>query len=106
AAATLAACASPCPTPNAAPTVTSFTCEDGSSMRVTFTHSPERALIEQEGYIALNLPARIVGSGLRLSTGTAERRGHGAEADWSRPGAAQTTCREATTPGTAAGTPM
>jgi hypothetical protein len=64
-------------------------------MRVTFTHNPERALVEQEGYTSLNLPARIVGSGFRFSDGTAELRGHGAEADWSRPGAAQTTCHEA-----------
>ena len=67
-------------------------------MRVTFSHGPERALVEQEGYVALNLPARIVGSGFRFSDGTAELRGHGASVDWSRPGAAQTTCREVQAP--------
>jgi|GEM_PF-1804881 len=98
AAAALAGCASPCPTPNAAPTTALFSCDDGSRMRVTFTHNPERALVEQEGYIALNLPSRILGSGFRFSDGTAELRGHGSDAGWSRPGAAQTICHELQTP--------
>ena len=99
----LAACASPCPTPETAPTSASFACDDGSTMHVTFTHGPERALIEQEGYIALNLPARIVGSGFRYSDGAAELRGRTSEARWNRPGAAETICREVQTPVAPAG---
>jgi putative lipoprotein len=106
AAVALAACTTPCPAPNAAPTTASFTCDDGSRMSVTFSHNPERALVEQEGYVALNLPARIVGSGFRFSDGTAELRGHGSDAGWSRPGAAQTTCHEAQTPGGGPITPL
>jgi hypothetical protein len=72
-------------------------------MHVTFTHGPERALVEQEGYVALNLPARIVGSGFRYSDGTAEFRGRPSEAHWTRPGAAETICREVQTPVAPAG---
>jgi hypothetical protein len=93
----LAACATPCPSPDTAPTVSNFTCEDGSTMRVTFTHHPDRALIEQEGYTSLNLPARIIGSGFRFSDGGAEFRGRGSQAEWMRPGAAETTCHETST---------
>jgi hypothetical protein len=67
-------------------------------MHVTFTHGPERALVEQEGYIALNLPERIVGSGFRYSDGAAELKGRPSEAHWTRPGAAETICREVETP--------
>lgn len=90
----LAACASPCPTPQTAPTSASFSCQDGSTMHVTFTHAPERALIEQDGYTALNLPMRIVGSGFRYSDGAAELKGRTNEAHWTRPGGAETICRE------------
>lgn len=90
----LAACASPCPTPDTAPTSANYSCEDGSTMHVTFTHQPERALIEQEGFVALNLPERIVGSGFRYADGAAELRGRPSEAHWTRPGAEETICRE------------
>lgn len=99
----LAACASPCPTPESAPTSANFSCEDGSTMHVTFTHAPERALVEQEGYVALNLPARIVGSGFRYSDGAAELSGRTTEAHWTRAGAAETICREVQTPVASAG---
>ena len=72
-------------------------------MHVTFTHGPERALVEQEGYIALNLPARLIGSGFRYSDGAAELRGRTTEAHWTRPGAAETICREVQSPVAPAG---
>jgi membrane-bound inhibitor of C-type lysozyme len=103
AALSLAACASPCPAPLSEPTTSNFACDDGSTMRVTFTHGPERALVEQEGYIALNLPARIVGSGFRYSDGAAELKGRTSEAHWARPGAAETVCREVQSPAPTAG---
>ena len=90
----LAACQTPCPAPQAESTQKRFACEDGSEMSVTFTTAPETALVEQEGYTPLSLPARISGSGYRYVEGGAELRSRGMEVMWARPGALETTCRE------------
>lgn len=86
----LAACQTPCPAVNTEPTVSNFVCEDGSELRVTFT--PEQAVIEQEGYVTLSLPARGVGTGYRYADQGAELRGRAVDARWTRPGAAETLC--------------
>jgi hypothetical protein len=86
----LAACQTPCPAVDTAPTTQSFTCEDGSALRVTFT--PAQAVVEQEGYVTLTLPARGVGGGYRYSANGAELRGRSVSAQWTRPGAAETLC--------------
>ena len=59
----LAACQTPCPAVNTEPTVSNFTCEDGSALRVTFT--PTQATVEQEGYVTLTLPSRTSGGAYR-----------------------------------------
>ncbi len=94
AAAALAACQTPCPPADTGPRVVRFLCEDGSNLSVTFSGSPDSARVEQEGYTALVLPARIAGSGYRYMDGGAELRGRGMEVMWVRPGAPETTCRE------------
>jgi hypothetical protein len=86
----MASCQTPCPAVNTAPTVSNFTCEDGSALRVTFT--PTQAVVEQEGYVTLTLPARGVGGGYRYSANGAELRGRSVNAQWTRPGAAETLC--------------
>jgi membrane-bound inhibitor of C-type lysozyme len=88
-----AACQTPCPAPNAEPVTRAYACDDGSTLQVTFTRAPEMAHIEQEGYLPVDLPARITGLGYRYSDGGAELRGHAGETLWSRPGAAETACR-------------
>lgn len=86
----LTACQTPCPAVNTEPVVSNYTCEDGSALRVTFT--PTQAVVEQEGYVTLTLPARGAGTGFRYSVNGAELRGRSAEAQWTRPGAAETLC--------------
>ncbi|HYD74379.1 MAG TPA: MliC family protein [Candidatus Binatia bacterium] len=86
----LAACQTPCPAVNTEPTVSNFTCEDGSALRVTFT--PTQATVEQEGYVTLTLPSRTSGGAYRYSANGAELRGRAANAQWTRPGAAETLC--------------
>lgn len=94
AAALLAACQTPCPAPQAQSRQVRFTCEDGANLRVTFTTSPDVALVEEEGYTPLSLPARISGSGYRYVDGGAELSSGGMQVAWTRPGALETTCRE------------
>lgn len=94
AAAFLAACQTPCPAPQSTATQKRFACADGSEISVRFTTAPETALVEQEGYTAISLPARIAGSGYRYVEGGAELRGRGMEVTWVRPGALETVCRE------------
>jgi hypothetical protein len=94
----LAACQTPCPAPDTGPTNTSFRCEDGSVLNVTFTHNPDAARVAQEGYITVDLPVRVTGSGFKYADDGAELRGRGREATWTRPGAAETICQEVTTP--------
>lgn len=93
--AVLAAWATPWPDTVAGSVTTDFTCEDGSSLRVTFTESPAAARVEQEGYTALDLPARATAGGYRYADGGSELRGRGVEVRWARPGAAETICRRA-----------
>lgn len=91
---TLAACQTPCPAPEEGPTRARFACEDGSALDVTFTRGPDTAIVRQEGYTELVLPARISGSGYRYVEGGDELRGRGMEVMWAREGAEETTCRE------------
>ncbi|MBL8544942.1 MAG: MliC family protein [Hyphomonadaceae bacterium] len=90
----LAACQTPCPSPQTGPVNTSFRCEDGSLLNVTFTRNPGSARISQEGYVVVDLPERVTGSGYRYNGNGAELRGHSNEARWTRPGAAETVCLE------------
>jgi hypothetical protein len=92
----LTACQTPCPAPETGPINTSFRCEDGSLLAVTFTRNPDAARIAQEGYVTVDLPARVTGSGYRYAANGAELRGRANEARWTRPGAAETICTEAT----------
>ncbi len=71
-----------------------FVCDDESEIVVNFSRSPDTAQILQEGYAPLTLPARIVGSGFRYGQEGAELRGRGSVVNWTRPGAAETLCRE------------
>ncbi len=86
----LAACATPCPTVAEAVTTT-FRCEDGSDLRVTFL--PDQATVVQEGYVTLTLPSRVAGGGFRYAGNGAELKGRASESRWTRPGAAETLCR-------------
>jgi hypothetical protein len=86
----LAACQTPCPAVNTEPALLDFACEDGSTLHVTMT--PTQAVIEQEGYVTLTLPARGAGGGYRYSANGAELRGRSVNAQWRRPGAAETLC--------------
>ena len=91
----VAACQTPCPPQDTGPVTVRYACEDDSELSVTFRRTPDTAQILQEGYAPLTLPARITGSGYRYADGGAELRGRGGEARWTRPGAAETLCREA-----------
>lgn len=84
------ACQTPCPAVNTEPVVANFECEDGSTLRVTM--SPTQAVVEQEGYVTLTLPSRGAGGGYRYSANGAELRGRAVNAQWTRPGAAETLC--------------
>lgn len=92
----LAACQTPCPAPDTGPINTSLRCEDGSVLNVTFTQNPAAARVAQEGYTTVDLPVRVTGSGYRYADSGAELRGRGREAQWTRPGAAETICQEVT----------
>lgn len=86
----VAACQTPCPAPPAATTIATFKCEDGSDLRVTFQFP--NATVEQEGYTTLVLPSRISGASFRYADYGATLRGRANEIQWTRPGAAETTC--------------
>lgn len=94
----LSACQTPCPAPPAGPINSVFECEDGSTLRVTFTYSPDIARVAQEGYTTVDLPLRIAGAGYRYADSGAELRRRGSETRWTRPGAEETICSEVTTP--------
>jgi len=89
-----AACQTPCPAPAPSVRHAVLECDDGSTLNVTFTTSPDSAQVAQEGYTTVALPARIIGSGYRYADNGVELRKRGAETFWSRPGAAETICRE------------
>lgn len=93
-AALLAACQTPCPAPQAASRQVRLVCEDGANLRVTFTSSPDVALVEEDGYTSVSLPARISGSGYRYTDDESELSSQGMEVLWTRAGAIETTCRE------------
>jgi hypothetical protein len=63
-------------------------------LSVTFTRNPDSARVAQEGYVTVDLPARVTGSGYRYAAEGAELRGRANEALWTRPGAAETICSE------------
>jgi hypothetical protein len=92
----LAACQTPCPAPDTGPSTASFQCADGSVLNVTFTRNPDMARVAQEGYVAVDLPLRVTGSGFRYAANGSDLRGRGREARWTRPGAAETECTEVT----------
>ena len=95
----LAACQTPCPSLNLGPTQATFHCGDGSNLDVTFINSPPMsATIAQEGYTTLSLPSRIYGGGFRYEGNGAEFSGRADQAHWTRPGAAETVCRQVTAP--------
>ena len=87
----LAACQTPCPSTGSEVSMTMH-CEDGSDLNVTF--SPEQVVVVQEGYVTLTLPVRVAGGGYRYSGDGAELRGRTSESHWTRPGAAETVCRQ------------
>lgn len=87
----LAACQTPCPA-TSEPVTMRFDCEDGSNLSVTFT--PEQAVVVQEGYTTITLPARVAGAGYRYAGNGAELRGRPIESRWTRPGAAETLCSQ------------
>ena len=93
AAALLAGCQSPCPVTDAAPVSFVYDCEDGSSLNVTYFRNPTRARVEQEGYAPAELTARG-GSSLRYSGHGVDLLGSYSRVRLSRPGAADTECRE------------
>lgn len=88
----LAACQTPCPAPVSEARTLTYRCEDGSDLSVTFTDTA--AVVVQEGYTTLTLPARISGSGYRYADNGAELRGRMMETRWTRPGAAETVCQQ------------
>ena len=93
----LAACQTPCPAVSTGPTLATFHCDDGSALNVTFINTPPlSATITQEGYTTVSLPSRIYGAGFRYSDGASDFSGRAGEAHWTRPGAAETTCRQIT----------
>ncbi|MBC7769206.1 MAG: MliC family protein [Phycisphaerales bacterium] len=87
----LAGCQTPCPGTPAQAVTSTFSCEDGSSLEVTFANDTAR--IVQEGYTTLELPARSTASGYRYADNGLELRSRGSEVRWTRPGAAETLCQ-------------
>lgn len=98
AAAMLAGCQTPCPSPTTdqaeGPTRATFACDDGSRLIVTFTRRPDVADIVQDGYPSIQLPQQVTGSGYRYAAEGAELRGRGEEVRWTRPGSEETLCQE------------
>lgn len=91
----VAGCATPCADAITETTTRTLVCEDGSHLVVTFNPTPNPARIEQVGYPPLDLPLDASVSGYRFVRGGAELRGTmGADATWTRPGAATTPCQE------------
>lgn len=90
----LTACATPCPAPDTGPITVTYQCADGSDIQVTFSRHPDNASIVQEGYSTVNLPMRTAATGFRYADNGAELQGRRSEVKWTRPGAAETVCRE------------
>lgn len=91
----LSGCLTPCPPAPTVPETHSYTCEDGSELSVTFNSRPGFAYVVQEGFGPLELPTDVTSAGFRYAEDGAELRGQGVEARWTRPGAAETECRQA-----------
>lgn len=90
----LAGCKTPCPPVLSGPTNVVYHCQDGSDLHVTYSQAPDNVHIVQEGFAPLDLPERIGSSGFRYADRGAELAGNGSIARWTRPGAAETECRE------------
>jgi len=90
----LAACQTPCPPTYTGPETVQLRCEDGSELTVTFSRAPDVAVVAQEGYTTLTLPARITGSGYRYVEGGSELRARGTQVGWTRTGTDETICAE------------
>lgn len=90
----LSACQTPCPIADTGPVQVGYRCADGSALQVTFTRGPNNAHVVQEGYAPTDLPARSSGLGFRYASGGTELQGRRYEVRWTRPGAAETVCRE------------
>ncbi len=93
AAAALAACQTPCPSPPTETTNATYQCEDGSELQVAYTFA--NATVVQEGYTTVVLPSRIAGASFRYAEGGASLRGRMHEILWTRPGAEETVCQRA-----------
>lgn len=91
----LAGCQTPCPPSSGGPVNATYRCDDGSDLNVTFSGTPESVRVRQEGFVTVDLRARITGSGFRYAGGGAELRGYGPQVRWIRAGAAETICRRA-----------
>jgi hypothetical protein len=91
--AALAACQTPCPSPPTETTNATYECEDGSELRVAYTFNS--ATVVQEGYTTVVLPSRITGAAFRYAEGGATLRGRMNEIQWTRPGAEETVCQQA-----------
>lgn len=90
----LAGCQTPCPAQTSAAYASTFHCDDGSDLHVNFAAATESVRVEQEGYAALDLPSRVGGAGFRYADRGAELSGRGTTVRWTRPGAAETECRQ------------
>jgi hypothetical protein len=86
----LASCQTPCPSPGSTTVQANYDCEDGSSLGITFTD--DNATIVQEGYTTITLPSRLSGPGVRYAGDGADLRGRMNQVQWTRAGAAETTC--------------
>jgi membrane-bound inhibitor of C-type lysozyme len=91
---TLPACQTPCPPVDTGPVSLGYECADGSTLQVTFSRSPDTAVVRQEGYSEIQLPLQSSAVGFRYSEGGTELQGRRSEVHWTRPGAAETVCRE------------
>jgi len=92
AAAALAACQTPCPSPSTETTNATYECEDGSELQVAYTFNA--ATVVQDGYTTVVLPSRITGAAFRYAEGGAALRGRMNEIQWTRPGAEETICSQ------------
>ena len=93
AAAALAACQTPCPSPSTETTNATYECEDGSELQVAYSFNS--ATVVQDGYTTVVLPSRITGAAFRYAEDGASLRGRMHEILWTRPGAEETVCERA-----------
>ena len=91
-------CSTPCVDAITQAQTHSFTCADGSNLIVTFNPQPSFVHVVQQGFAPLDLPSEVTGSGYRYAEAGAELNGRmGGETHWTRPGDAETVCRETVT---------